>query len=82
MWVTDVAGDPIIAATTGSPGGGGVYDCITLDPCTNPARLDSDQYFQHADPSKYVQCDNNDQCFVYSCASPLVWYQERLICDW
>lgn len=50
----------------------------------NPCKKNgAQQYFSHPDfPSKYIQCTDWGQMFVFACASPLVWNGEIEGCDY
>ena len=63
--------EPITSSTSVEPEVG--YDCDDYNPCTPENAAEGKFYFPHKDPTKYVQCSENEQCYVMNCSSGLVW---------
>jgi len=58
----------------------GTYDCLRNNPCTMSNAALKLFYFAYADPTKYVQCDDSQNCFIQPCPPGLNWNQSVKVC--
>ena len=56
------------------------YDCEENTPCTADYRADEMYHFNHADPTKFVQCDHVDGCFIRPCQPGTVFGPTVSVC--
>uniref|UniRef100_A0A7S4VBI3 Circumsporozoite protein n=1 Tax=Ditylum brightwellii TaxID=49249 RepID=A0A7S4VBI3_9STRA len=61
---------------------GSCFDCDNLNPC-DPLHTADLFYYPHCNNlSKFIQCGNQNQCFIGTCPSGLHWNAEKRVCDY